>query len=176
VGFFKAATLRIRRLTDMNNLPWLPAKLLSWRFGDAPSGVVSLSWRRDTLPVRVLPPKKDRPRLALWMFFLAWLIGNFALIAGFEGAQGLPEIAFALCIFAIACSAWWGAYRLSNFRSLGGFVVIALWLLGPLIALFDFHDSIRNPFFWGSTVFLLLLLGVAMLVKPRHEPTGEGPG
>jgi len=120
----------------------------------------------------ILPPKKDRSRLSLWIFLIAWLIGNFALIAGFEAAEGFLESAGALCVFGVACSAWWGAYRLSNFRSRGGFVVIALWLLGPLVSLLDFHDSIRNPFFWGSTVVLSFLVGTALLVKPRPEPDG----
>jgi hypothetical protein len=45
---------------------------------------------------------------------LAWFVGNLALIAGFEAAQGLLQEVLVLGVLAIALGAWWGAYRLSN--------------------------------------------------------------
>ena len=125
------------------------------------------------MSLTVLPPRGDRSRLSFWIFLIAWLIGNLALIAGFEGAAGFLENAFALCILAIACSAWWGAYKLCNFRNRGGLVVIVLWLVGPLVALLDFQETIRNPFFWCSTALLSSILGVALLTKARPESAGE---
>ena len=125
------------------------------------------------MALTVLPPKRDRPRVSLWVFIITWLIGNFALIAGFEGARGFLEDAVALSVLAIACSGWWGAYRLSNFRSRGGFIVIAWWMLGPLGALLEFHHSVRSAFFWGSTTLLLSLLALALSAKPRPESAGE---
>ena len=119
--------------------------------------------------VRILPAKADRSRVSWWIFVLAWLIGNFALIAGFQGAEGLLEDMLALCVLVVACGAWWGAYRISNFRNRGGFIVIALWTLGPIGALFDFRHNMRNPFFWGSAAMLVFLAGGAALARPRVD-------
>ena len=121
------------------------------------------------MSVKVLPAKADRSRVSWWIFVLAWLIGNLALIAGYEGAQGLLEDMLALCVLVVACGAWWGAYRISNFRNRGGFIVIALWTLGPIGALFDFRYYIRNPFFWGSAAMLAFLVGGAALARPRVD-------
>lgn len=76
--------------------------------------------------MRILAARADRPRPSGWIFFIAWLIGAVALAGGLEGLQGLRENLFVVGAFAIACAAWWGACRMSNFRSRGGLVVIAL--------------------------------------------------
>ena len=117
------------------------------------------------MSLTVLPTKRDRPRVSLWIFVISWLTGNFALIAGFEAAEGFLQSTVALGVLAVASSAWWGGYRLSNFRSRGGFVVIAWWMLGPLVALLEFQHSIRSPFLWGSTTLLLGLLALALYSK-----------
>lgn len=79
--------------------------------------------------MRILAARADRARPSGWIFFIAWLIGAVALAGGLEGLQGLGENLIVVGAFAIACAAWWGAYRMSNFRSRGGFVVIALRML-----------------------------------------------
>jgi hypothetical protein len=50
---------------------------------------------------------------------------------------------------------------MSKFRNQSGFIVIALWMLGPLGALLDFHHYRADPFFWASAVMLLLLIAIA---------------
>ena len=122
------------------------------------------------MSMRVLPTKEERPRVSLWIFFIAWLMGNIALVAGFEAAEGFLDSAIALCVLAVAGGLWWGAYKFSDFRSRGGFVVLGLWLLGTLVPLRDFHYTIRNPFFWGSTALLSSLLVAALFVRPRPKP------
>ncbi len=43
--------------------------------------------------VKLIPSKGDHPRLGTWTFCIAWLIGNVALIIGFNGGQGkVPAI------------------------------------------------------------------------------------
>ena len=112
--------------------------------------------------------------MSLWIFIIAWFIGNLALIAGFKAAEGLLQSALACGVLAVACSVWWGGYRLSNFQNRGGIVVIGFWMLaGPLVALRDFQDSIRSPFFWGSTTLLLCVLALALSIKPRSESDRE---
>jgi len=117
--------------------------------------------------VKVLPAKANCPRASWWIFVLAWLIGNLALIAGFEGAQGLLEDVLALCVLLVACGAWWGAYKISNFRNRGGFIVIALWMCTLLVPLLDFRHYTTDPFFWGSAAMLAFLAGGAALTRPR---------
>lgn len=121
------------------------------------------------MSVSILPTKADRPRLARWIFFIAWFIGASALAGGSHGLEGFLENAFALCVFAIACATWWGAYKVSNFRSRGGFIVIALWAVGRTSALFDLRDHIRNPFSWGSAVMLTFLFAAAAFARPRGD-------
>jgi hypothetical protein len=84
-----------------------------------------------------------------------------------EGLQGLRENLIVVGAFAIAYAAWWGAYRMSNFRSRRGFVVIALGMLGPLGALLDLQYYVKNPFRWASTAMLLFLIGAASLSEAR---------
>ena len=127
------------------------------------------------MPLTVLPSKGDRFRVSAWIFIIAWLIGNLAMIAGFESAEGFLQNALVLGILATACGAWWVGYKLSNFRNHGGFVVIALWLLGPIIALLDFQQCIRTPFFWGSVFLLSLLVALALSAKPLRGAAGETP-
>ena len=125
------------------------------------------------MSVQVLPAKTDRPRASWWIFVLAWLVGNLALIAGFEGAESVLEDVLALCVLLAACGGWWGAYKISDFRSRGGFIVIALWMCSLLVPLLDFRHYIRDPFFWGSASMLALLAGSAALMKPRQNDRRE---
>ena len=119
--------------------------------------------------MKILPAKTDRPRASWWIFALAWLIGNVALIAGFEGAQGLLQDVLALCVLLVACGAWWGAYKISNFPNRGGFIVIALWMFSLLVPLLDFRHYNRDPFFWGSAAMLAFLAGGAALARPGPD-------
>ncbi len=92
-------------------------------------------------PVTLLPSRRDYPRLGVSIFGVAWLIGNVALIIGFNGGDGeVPGI----CGFAIACVAWWGGYKLGGMKSRVGIVVgllgVSMWALNLLGAmLFWFH-------------------------------------
>lgn len=77
------------------------------------------------------------------------------------------EEVLALCVLAVACGAWLWAYKISNFRNRGGFIVIALWMCSLLVPLLDFRHYIRDPFFWGSVAMLAFLACGAALTRPR---------
>jgi hypothetical protein len=96
---------------------------------------------------KILPVKADCPRLAVWVFFIAWLIGAAALAGGLEGLRGFVENTLAACILAVACVAWWGAYEMSEFRATGSFIVIALWMSVPSPLFWIFVTTFRIPFF-----------------------------
>src|SRR5712692_9944819 len=121
--------------------------------------------------LKILPTKADQPRLSIWIFILAWLMGNFALIAGLN-ADGLWENGVTIGIFAIVCAVWWGAFRLGRakpwVRDTAGLMVIALWALHLLGAiLFYFDHYIPDTFFWASAAMLLLLVvSVALSERP----------
>ena len=53
-------------------------------------------------------PDADRPRFAIWIFVLAWLISSPALLMGLNGG-GASQTGFAICIFWIACGLWFWA-------------------------------------------------------------------
>lgn len=97
------------------------------------------------------------------------------MMAGLEAVEGFLQNTLALGILALACCAWWWAYKLSNFRNRAGFAVIAIWSIGPIIALFDLQKYIRSLFFWGSVVLLSLLVALALWVEPRHEVAERTP-
>jgi O-antigen ligase len=114
-----------------------------------------------------LPSKADYPRLAVWMSCIAWLVGSIALIIGLYGDAG--EIP-AICIFAIACLLWWGAYKVRGKRGQPGnaigFLALAIWILNLLGAfVFDFHHYVTDVFFWASIVMLLLLIISAAVLQ-----------
>ena len=116
---------------------------------------------------RLIPSKRDHPRLGVWTFCIAWLIGNIALAIGFNGGQG--EVP-AICIFAIACISWWGGYRLGGTKSrVGntvGFLAIGIWILNFLGALLlYFHYYVTDLFFWASASALLVLIAAIALTK-----------
>lgn len=120
--------------------------------------------------MQILPSKTHYTRLSGWIFVAVWLFGACCIIAGLEVADGFWENFAAICIFGGACAAWWGAYKLSNFTSSGGFVVIGLWMLeGPLGALLEFRHYVASPFFWASSGMLLLLVILAAISQPRAE-------
>lgn len=117
--------------------------------------------------LRILPSKADYPRLAVSMFCIAWLVGSIALIIGLNGDAG--EIP-AVCIFAIACLMWWGAYKVRGRRGQPGnaigFLALAIWILNLLGAfVFDFHHYATDLFFWASMVMLLLLIISATVLQ-----------
>lgn len=121
--------------------------------------------------LRFLPSKADYPRLALWMFCTAWLVGSIALIIGLNGDAG--EIP-AICIFAIACVMWWGAYRVRGKRGQPanaiGFLALAIWILNLLGAfVFDSRQYVTDLFFWASAAMLLLLIISASLSKTPYS-------
>lgn len=124
--------------------------------------------------VRILPPRGDYPRLAIWIFFIAWLIGGVALKIGLNGLEGERP---GICLFVIACVTWWVAYRLGGRKSRAGIVVgflaISVWTLslgGSIV--FLFHDYITDFFFWASTVTLsLLIMAVALSEAPPDRAT-----
>ena len=116
----------------------------------------------------ILPSKADYPRLAVWMFCIAWLVGSIALIIGLDGDAG--EIP-AICIFAVACLMWWGAYKVRGKRGQPGnaigFLALAIWILNLLGAfVFDFHHYVTDLFSWASIVMLLLLIISAIFGTP----------
>lgn len=120
------------------------------------------------VPLGTPPSKADRHRLAVPVFFVAWLIGNIALIIGLNGAGGTIP---AVCGFAIACVVWWGGYRLGGAKSrVGtaiGFLGIGIWTLNLLGAIvFMFRHYVADLFFWCSTIALFLLVMALALSKP----------
>jgi hypothetical protein len=123
--------------------------------------------------IKILPSKADRSRLSGWIFFIAWWVGAIALVAGLEVAEGLLENLVAMCVFAAACTIWWGAYRLSNFAKHSGFIVIGLWTFVLLGALLHFRDYATRPFFWVSAAMLLLLILVAVVSETRSTRVSE---
>jgi hypothetical protein len=126
------------------------------------------------LSLRIFPDRSERPRVGAWIFVLAWFIGNLALIAGFEAAQGLLQEVVVLGVLAVGCGAWWGAYRMSDYQSRGGFVVLILWVLSFIVPLLDLHVYVRNAFFWGAAAMIALLSLASGLLRARlreHIPS-----
>jgi|ERR1700730_7477889 len=114
-----------------------------------------------------LPSKADYPRLTVWMSCIAWIVGSIALIIGLYGDAG--EIP-AMCLFAIACLLWWGAYKVRGKRGQPGnaigFLALAIWILNLVGAfVFDFHHYVTDIFFWASIVMLLLLIISAAVLQ-----------
>lgn len=121
--------------------------------------------------IRLLPSRSDYSRLGVWIFCVAWLIGNIALIIGLNGAGG--EIP-AVCGFAIACVIWWGGYRLGGTkRRIGttvGFLAIAIWTLNLLGALiFAFGHYVADFFFWAAAAALLVLISATAFSETHHR-------
>lgn len=105
-----------------------------------------------------------RAKLATLLFLIAWPLGSIALMGVLEVEAGLP----GLSAFAIACALWWGSYRIS--LSAGGrgvtlgFIALGMWMLALVGALLiNFHDYVRNGFFWASTLLLSLLVAAVAL-------------
>jgi len=115
--------------------------------------------------IKLLPSSADHPRLGVWIFGVAWLIGNMSLIIGSNGGSGeLP----AGVGFAIACASWWGGYRLGGTKSrVGtavGWLVIGIWTLNLLGALLSaFSHYVADSFFWASVVMLFLLISAVLI-------------
>ena len=120
-----------------------------------------------------IPSRTKLARLSGWIFFIAWWIGSGALIGGLKAAEGFAGNLGAGCVFAVACTMWWVAYKLSNFSSRFGFVVIALWLFGLLSALLDFRYYVTKPFFWASGGMLLALIVGAAIPQGRSLDARE---
>lgn len=117
---------------------------------------------------RVVPSKRNYPRLGVWAFCIAWLIGNAALLIGFNGGQGEAP---AICAFVIGCITWWGGYRLggtkSGVGSAVGFLVLGIWVLSFLGAMvFYYQYYLTDLFFWTSVSALLILITSVALTKP----------
>jgi hypothetical protein len=117
--------------------------------------------------VRLVPSKQDYPRLGIWTFCIAWLIGNVALIVGFNGGQGKVP---AMCAFVIACLTWWAGFRLGGTKSrvgnLVGFFALSIWILnflGAMVLYFRYY--IADVFFWVSASALLVLITTFGLSK-----------
>jgi hypothetical protein len=117
--------------------------------------------------VKLIPSKQDYPRLGVWTFCIAWLIGNIALIIGFNGGQGKVPAIFA---FVIACITWWGGFWLGGTKGrVGtsvGFLALSIWILNFLGAMaLYFHYYVTDLFFWASASALLLLITAIALTK-----------
>src|SRR6266852_8996723 len=86
-------------------------------------------------PIVLFPAGKDRPRLGVLLFIIAWLLGNVALI----GLTNQGEEMVFTCAFAIACGLWWGGFKLGSLSTAVGtavgFIVLVIWTLGLLSAL-----------------------------------------
>jgi hypothetical protein len=124
--------------------------------------------------VRLLPSRRDYSRLTVWMFCLAWLIGNISLIVGLNGSGG--EVP-AICGFVIACGTWWGAYRLGGTKtrvgSAVGLLAIGIWsvnLLGAMV--FAFHHYVADFFFWAIAIALVVLI-IATALSNIPDRVGE---
>jgi hypothetical protein len=123
------------------------------------------------LNLRIFPSKADRPRLGIWIFCLAWLLGNLALIMGLNLNGGeLP----AACIFAIACAGWWWGYAAGGAKSrIGlaiGLVALALWTLNLLgVAVSGFHFYVTSLFFWCAAGTLLVLIAAVVISEVRGQ-------
>jgi len=122
---------------------------------------------------RVLRSKAHHPQRAVWVLCIAWLVGSIALIIGLHGGSG--EIA-AMCLFAIACLLWRGAYKLRGKKHYPseaiGFLALAIWIVNLLGALaFDFHHYVTDFFFWASTATLMILIITALTsdLAPRYR-------
>ena len=113
----------------------------------------------------VFPTGKDRPRLGVWLFIVAWLLGNVALI-GLEN-QG-QEIIF-MSAFAIACGLWWGGLKLGGLTSAVGtavgFIVLVIWTLSLISFALSLPSFASDMFFWVSSAMLLVLVVLAALSK-----------
>lgn len=116
-------------------------------------------------PIVVFPTGKDRPRLGVWLFAIAWLVGNVALI-GLEN-QG-QEMIF-MCAFAIACGLWWGGLKLGGLTTgVGtavGFIVLVIWTLSLISFALSLRSFASDVFFWASSAMLLVLVVLAAVSK-----------
>jgi hypothetical protein len=115
--------------------------------------------------IRLVPSEGDYPRLALWIFAIAWLIGNVSLLVGFNGGNGEAPGIFG---FAVACVTWWGACRMGGMKSrIGstvGLLAITIWTLSLAGAMAtDYHYYVKDLFFWGSAFALSALMTAAAL-------------
>ena len=117
-------------------------------------------------PIVLFPTGKDRPRLGVWLFIIAWLLGNVALI----GLTNQGEEMVFTCAFAIACGLWWGGFKLGSLSTAVGtavgFIVLVIWTLGLLSALaLSFQSFASDIFFWVSSAMVLFLVVLAALSK-----------
>ena len=104
--------------------------------------------------------------MGVWLFIIAWLLGNVALIGLTNQGE---EIVFT-CAFAIACGLWWGGLKLGGLSTAVGtsvgFIVLVIWTLGLLSALaLSFRSFASDIFFWASSAMVLFLLFTAALSK-----------
>jgi hypothetical protein len=123
----------------------------------------------------VLTPRV-RSRLATLLFLIAWILGAFALTAGFESGSDLP----AACTFAIACGIWWISYRVcqkEDGRGLTlGLVALEMWILNLTGALLlDFRHYVADLLFWAATAIVLFLITAVALSKPLSESSSLSP-
>lgn len=116
--------------------------------------------------MKILYLRTDRPLVYGSVFFVSWWIGAIAMLAGLEGSL---VTGMAACLFGIACAVWWCAYRMSNFSSQAGFVVIAVWGLGPLGTLIDIKFYAGNAFLWISSAMLVALVVAASAFRTNKE-------
>jgi hypothetical protein len=121
--------------------------------------------------VKMLRGHVNRQRISVLVFVIVWFIGATALTGGL---QGLGKNGPAICVFAAACIAWWGALRLggngNGTVNTAGFVVIGLWTLRILFALLvSFRDCVTDVFFWTSVVMILFLIGAVVISKERSD-------
>ncbi len=117
--------------------------------------------------LQILPPREDYPRLAIWVFLIAWIVGNGAFVLGLHGRE---EGLFAECFFAVACGLWWLGYKLcrsvAGWRKGVGFLALALWAVNLIAALaLGFREYITYHFVWVATVILILLAIAAAIFK-----------
>ncbi len=117
-------------------------------------------------PIVLFPTGKDRPRLGVLLFIIAWLLGNVALI----GLTNQGEEMVFTCAFAIACGLWWGGLKLGGLSTAVGtavgFIVLVIWTLDLLSALaLSFRSFASDIFFWASSAMVLFLLSMAALSK-----------